>query len=313
MKTSSSSRFRLSFALFGVPSPFDPTCAFVTSSFLYPAVLGAVRALFAVFTLLASVVILGFEASVYGRGPSYLCYFTNLSYIGLCAYFWASSVQTVTFARALSGLRDVQDDAQAVRTRGKQGRRVERRRIGYPLQRWPRVFQLMHVLLYTSIVVFPFIITIVYWTLLASSQTFATSYNAFGNVSRHILNSAFALFEIICTNVPPPPWSHLVPVAIPLASYLGVAYITSATQGFYTYSFLNPDTHPARVAGYVFGITLAYCVVFAIIKGVITLRWRWSGRYWDSREDEERQGEPEALNDWEEVDSPREQSSAPRL
>ncbi|KAL4074371.1 hypothetical protein J3A83DRAFT_4235436 [Scleroderma citrinum] len=315
MKSLSSSRFQLSFARFGVSSPFDPTFAFVTSSlpFLHPSALAAVRSLFAVYALITAVVILGFEASVYGGGPSYLSYFTNLSYIGLCAYFCASGVQTIAFARALKGLRDVQDDAQAIGTRRKESGRVERRRIAYPLQTWPRVFQLMHVLLYTSIVIYPFLVTIVFWALLSSSSSLASGYQAWTTVSRHILNAVFALFEVTCTNVPPPPWSHIVPLAIPLACYLGVAYITHATQGIYTYSFLDPGKHPGLIAVYVCGITLGYCIIFAIVKGVITLRCRLSGRYWGSREDEERQGEPEALNEWEEVESPQQQSSAPRL
>lgn len=72
MKDPSSSRSRLSFSLFGVPSPFDPTCTLVTSSlpFLHPSVFGAIRALFALYTLVVCVVILIFEAAVYGRGPT---------------------------------------------------------------------------------------------------------------------------------------------------------------------------------------------------------------------------------------------------
>ena len=57
----------------------------------------------------------------------YLSYFTNLTYIGLVAYFWAASVQTIAF--------------------------VLRRRKSYPLQTWPRFFQLLHVLLHSTIIV----------------------------------------------------------------------------------------------------------------------------------------------------------------
>ncbi|KAI6044599.1 hypothetical protein EDC04DRAFT_2561195 [Pisolithus marmoratus] len=245
--------------------------------FLPPSVLGTVRALLAVYTLIAAVVILGLDTAVYDRGPSYLCYFTSLSYIGLCAYFWASGVQTIAFART-------------------------ERRICYPLQKWPRPLQLMHVLLYTSVAVYPLIVTIVFWTLLSSPQSLNGTYNAWSNISRHILNSAFAFFEITCTNVSPPPWSHLGPVFIALALYLGVAYITHATQGFYTYTFLDPGSHPGLVAAYVFGIAIGYCILFAVVKGAITMRCRLSRRCWGSEADAERPGEPEALDDWEEVE-----------
>lgn len=60
--------------------------------------------------------------------PSFFSYFTDLSYIGLVAYFWASSVQTIVFV--LSGQK------------------------AYPLQKWPRILQFLHVLLYTTITIF---------------------------------------------------------------------------------------------------------------------------------------------------------------
>lgn len=59
---------------------------------------------------------------------SYFSYFTDLSYIGLLAYFCAASVQTIAFE--LRGHKN------------------------YPLQKWPRFLQLLHVLLYTTVIVF---------------------------------------------------------------------------------------------------------------------------------------------------------------
>lgn len=303
-------KLSFSYASFGVSTPFDRSFTLVTSPlpFLPPSVLGAVRVLLAVYTLLVIVVILGLETTVYDSGSSYLSYFTSLSYIGLCAYFWASGVQTIAFARAVRDLRSVQDDTSADQRGQKEtGRdvRVEHvdteRRICYPLQKWPRPLQLMHALLYTSIVVYPIIVTIVFWSLLSSPQTLEGTYNAWGNISRHILNSFFALFEITCTNLSPPPWSHLGPVLIILVLYLGVAYITRATQGFYTYTFLDPGSHPGLVAAYVFGIAAGCCIVFAVVKGVITLRCWLSRRRWGSEADAGRPGQPEALDEWEEV------------
>ena len=49
----------------------------------------------------------------------------------------------------------------------------------------------------------------------------------------HALNSVFALFEILFTHAGPTPWTHAPLIVILLACYLGVAYITRATQGFY--------------------------------------------------------------------------------
>jgi mannitol-specific phosphotransferase system IIBC component len=72
------------------------------------------------------------------------------------------------------------------------------------------------------------------------------------------------------------PWIHILWLIIILALYLGVAYITVATEHFYVYSFLN-DTEKGgrgRVAAYIFGILAATIVVFVIIHFVILLR-KW--------------------------------------
>ena len=50
----------------------------------------------------------------------------------------------------------------------------------------------------------------------------------------HALNSVLALFEIICTHAGPAPWIHIPFLIILAACYLAVAYITHATQGFYS-------------------------------------------------------------------------------
>ncbi len=53
------------------------------------------------------------------------------------------------------------------------------------------------------------------------------------------MNTGYALFEITLTNAGPNSWWHLPLCIIVLACYLGVAYITHATQGFYSASPLS--------------------------------------------------------------------------
>lgn len=72
-----------------------------------------------------------------------------------------------------------------------------------------------------------------------------------------------------------------------LGAYLGVAYITHATQGIYVYSFLNPSKG-AIVAAYICGIFAGTLVIFALVNLV---KWilkrtthakeldRWRERY----------------------------------
>jgi hypothetical protein len=134
------------------------------------------------------------------------------------------------------------------------------------------VLQAMHVVLQVTAVTFAILVTIVFWALLSDPTTFATPFSAWTNISVHALNSVFALFEIGFTNSPPPPWLTLLPCILILAGYLGIAYITHVTQGFYTYSFLNPTIQGPKLAAYIVGIAVAQVIVFSLIKLVET--WR---------------------------------------
>jgi hypothetical protein len=107
------------------------------------------------------------------------------------------------------------------------------------------------------------------------------------NVSQHGLNSAFGLFELFITRINPPPFVHLFWLIILLAMYLGLAYVTHATKGFYTYNFLNPAPRvegadgeniggwgTTGVVGVCFGIAAGIIVVFLLSKGAAHLR-KW--------------------------------------
>ncbi|KAJ7472933.1 hypothetical protein B0H11DRAFT_2037790 [Mycena galericulata] len=290
-----------SYAHLGVDQTlFDPYRKFVSSPVLSPVLLAAIRTLLALYALSTICTVLAFDVAM-GDGKSFLSYFTELSYIGLTAYYCAAAVQTLFYARYGT----------------------------YPLQRWPRPLQALHVLLQSTVVSFPFIVTVVFWALLSSAKTFSTTYDAWSNISLHALNSAFALFELLFTNAPPAPWLALPLHVLLFAGYLGVAYITYATQGFYTYAFLDPYTEHAFVAAYIAGIALGAVIVFLLGRGVAVVRQRLAGRrgrYNGSASgveggfkegavgvgNEKGQGgkggrgpaDPEAMNEWEEVAAP---------
>jgi hypothetical protein len=61
------------------------------------------------------------------------------------------------------------------------------------------------------------------------------------------MNTIFALFEIFLTNVGPPPWLNLPLLVLILGGYLGVAYITHASQGFYGIPYKLVSYHPSHV------------------------------------------------------------------
>lgn len=253
----------------GVDSPFDPSQTFVTSAIFSPYVLASLRLLIAFYTLFVSIYVLAYSAVVAHNAESYFSYFTTLTYIGLCAYFFASGVQTLVHATRKTG--------------------------GYPLQQWGQFLQFLHVLLHATIVTYPILVTIVYWTLLADKKTFATRYTTWTNISRHALNTVFALFEIALTQAGPPPWLHLPLCFLILVAYLGVAYITRATQGFYVYNFLDPQKEHGKLAVYIVGIAVAECIIFAIVYGLCVLRQKLVSKF--GGKTRAKQG----LNEWEEV------------
>ncbi|EKM54929.1 uncharacterized protein PHACADRAFT_142709 [Phanerochaete carnosa HHB-10118-sp] len=248
--------------LLGVASPFDPSFSLVTSPLLPPLALALLRlslALYCTFFMLFRLINEGIKNH---SDAMFFSFFTNLSYLGLLSYFWASGVQTFSFSLAL---------------------RSPSHTPHYLLQAWPRPLQVLHLLLQSTVTTFPILVTAVFWSLLSGTSTFATRYNAWVNISEHALNTAFATLDIFLTNASPSlpgrphsgvalPWAHLPFLIVLLACYLGVAYVTSATQHFYPYSFLNPHTQHAKLAAYIVGIAAAEVIIFVIVRYIMMLR-----------------------------------------
>jgi small-conductance mechanosensitive channel len=134
---------------------------------------------------------------------------------------------------------------------------------------------------------------VVFWVVLYKGGWFPKTFLAWSNVSRvslrlekvranlqnqvseHALNSIFAAFELFLTRTTLIPGLHVVFLIIILVLYLGLAYVTYAAQGWYTYSFLDPSSGgKAKVVAYVFGILAAILVIFGLICLLVALR-KW--------------------------------------
>lgn len=145
------------FDLMGVePTGFDPEHRFFTSWLLPPLSLAIYRLLFALFgwtNLIANWIYNGIHDPSDNR--SEWSYFTTLTFWGLTTYMTISAIHTFVYAEK-----------------------------GYTwLDRWGRSLQALHSLFYTTIIVYPFIVTIVYWGLLYSSPWFPVTMDAYRNVS----------------------------------------------------------------------------------------------------------------------------------
>ncbi|KAJ6467220.1 hypothetical protein DFH09DRAFT_992209 [Mycena vulgaris] len=233
--------------------PFDARHTLVTSPFFSPRVLAAIRLAMACYTFVTLVFSITWGAVVQKNAAGFFSYFTHLTYCGICGYFFAAGFQTALYAR--------------------HGQKA------YPLQRWAKPWRFLHLTLLSTITAFPILVSVVFWGLLADASTFDTRFDAWSAISMHLLNSVFALFEIILTNTPASAWILLPPGILLLIGYVGVIYVTYATQGFYAYSFMNPNGHPVKLALYIAGIGLAECIIFAVVHGVVLLRQRGVARF----------------------------------
>ncbi|KAG8952517.1 hypothetical protein FRC04_004577 [Tulasnella sp. 424] len=234
------------YEFFGVTAPFDPDCTFVSSHVLSPLAFGIFRLAIAIYTFVALIFIMVWNGVKLHNLQTFFSYFTNLCYIGMCAYFWASAVQTLAFSRRM------RKPAAANATPTEGG---------------------------------TFLVTIVFWALLADGA-FSNEFNSWKNISVHALNSGFALLEIFLSRIVPR-WANIFILILVLAGYLGVAYITHATQGFYTYSFLDLSRGAGRLAEYIVGIPAASAILLALVKGVCRIRDRLLARRVSRPQDDE--------------------------
>jgi hypothetical protein len=130
---------------------------FLTSWLLPPILLAILRGVIALYTFTTIFFRYAWQGT-HGLGhvnEAELSYFTSLTFWGIAFYFLISAIHTFLYARR-----------------------------GYaPLDHWPRPLQALHSLLYTTVVTFPFLVTIVYWVLLYDGTWFPNQFNAWSDVS----------------------------------------------------------------------------------------------------------------------------------
>lgn len=162
--------------LLGVARPFDPLDRYTTSWLLSPILLAALRLLLSLYAFVTIFVVFGWNGShKYSQSSRRsFSYFTDLTYWAIAFYFLFSGLHTLTYA-----------------TTG----------ISW-LKKWPRSLQAAHAIFYTTIVTYPFLVTIVYWVILYKSPWFPLVFNAWSNVRReaapghHIFRTNLGIVDI---------------------------------------------------------------------------------------------------------------------
>ncbi|SMR54155.1 unnamed protein product [Zymoseptoria tritici ST99CH_3D1] len=188
-----------------------------------------------------------------GRSFSYL---TFITYRSLAFYFSVSAWHTFTYAFNL--------------------RRGRPESISHLHDSFPRSLQLAHAIWHTAITTLPFLVTLVFWSMMyAKPESPSSAFVVWINVSVHGLNSFFASGEIVFSATKPPPFfSHLLIVKIILALYLGLAYVTRFTQGFYPYPWMITLFGWQGIVAHVFAYGGGMTVIYALVWGAKWLRER---------------------------------------
>ncbi|GAM37842.1 hypothetical protein TCE0_033f08101 [Talaromyces pinophilus] len=254
--------------LFGADPALDSLHPYETSWLLPPILLGLIRSIIAIYIFFCIVYIFIYDAThndSVAIGQSF-SFFTFLNFWGMGFYFAVSAVHTLLYAAT--------------------GRSVI-------LDKLPRVFRGLHALFYTCVTTFPFLVVVIYWAVLYSGPWFREWFGAWSNVcffsfpqfiydgvniekiSEHGIIGLYALLEVFLTTTPPHPLINLAFLILILLLYLSLAYLTHYTQGWYTYSFLDPGDHGqhnGKVAAYCFIILAIILVVFFATWGLIWLR-----------------------------------------
>jgi hypothetical protein len=243
-------------------SGFDPNKTFVRSHFVSPLVLASIRAVMSIYsftTIITCYAWLAHKTATIGLkdvnigsykiqqsdaaiGQSF-SFFTYLTFWSLGFYFLVSSVHTFVYAF--------------------------RQRTW--LDNWPKALQLAHSVYYSGVTSFPFLVTLVFWGTMNSGWP-AGRFEQWINISVHGLNSVFAATEIVLPATAPPPITHLSIVLLVLSVYLGLAYLTRYTQGFYVYEWMNPVHGKASIVLHVVGYAGAMIAIFLIVRYAIVAR-----------------------------------------
>ncbi|KAJ4343635.1 hypothetical protein N0V95_006609 [Ascochyta clinopodiicola] len=254
----------------GLPSTgsFDPSKTFVTSHFVSPLVLASIRAILCVYTFTTIIVSYSWLASntatvglkdvnigsykiqqsEHAIGQSF-SFFTFLTFWSLGFYFLFSSIHTFMFFFKNRTL----------------------------LHGWPKALQLMHSMYYSCVTSMPFLVTIVFWGTMNSGWP-AGRFEQWMNLSVHGLNSVFAIVEILLPATKAPPVSHLSVVLLLLSTYLGLAYLTRYTQGFYVYEWMNPAHGNVSIVLHVLAYAAGIITIFFLVSVTIRLRNMLAGR-----------------------------------
>lgn len=158
------------------------------------------------------------------------------------------------------------------------------RRRWNPLSSWPRPLQLAHLILQTTVLVFPLFCTIiyVYWTLPALPGWYTRPLDRWATITFYMLNSVFSFTELCFCASRPRPWSHLIVVILILALYLAFhSLLVAATGGkvwVYTVLKFSLAINKGWIsAGRIFALCVLATASFSVMQLLLWIKCRYLG------------------------------------
>ncbi|KAJ9609798.1 hypothetical protein H2200_006126 [Cladophialophora chaetospira] len=252
------------YALLGYSTPFDKKYTFVSSWILPPVALSCLRILLGSYCFIAiiySYVWFSGNIDIYHlhdiSEPTYttvigssaigrsFSYFTYLSYYGQGFYFIVTGIHGLFYAR--TGTTRLHS-------------------------RFPPFLQVLHSLFYSCVTCFPILVTLTFWCTMYVGPWWTVTFDAWANLSVHLMNTVMALLEITLATTAPLPWTHLPVLMVILSLYLGLAYLTRVTGGFWVYEWLVPYFGWWKIVLHVLGYTVAIILIFAFVRYTIWTR-----------------------------------------
>ncbi|MCJ1350393.1 MAG: hypothetical protein MMC33_000374 [Icmadophila ericetorum] len=256
-----------------MPPSSNPITPYLTSPLLPPLPHAFLRLVIAAYILLAC--LLTILRPLFLGTPLYalrsFVYFTNLTYWSMGFYFLVSGLGTLEYALGVG--------KSGMGGGGRRGGKVIqvggfRRMLVVRMEEWGPWARWVWGVWYTTVVSFPWLVTIVYWGVLYPGVWFEVEWDAWVNVSKHALNVLFSTVEIIFPRTTLPPLLHIPIILVLLVLYLSYALAISQIFNFYVYFFLNPSSVGSWgvVVLFVLGIALVACLLFVVVRGFVLMR-----------------------------------------
>jgi len=232
----------------------DPEFRLVTSPWVTPRALFFVRLTLAFYAIVAGVFDLFYHVFVLKDESQYYAYFTRMSYIAITIYLAAAALNTWFFDRSLQKAR------QALVAKP-----------SHPFQTSPRPLRFLYMFWWTTVAAYPPMVTTVFWFLLSKGNSTEPGYHLWSNISFHAMNTLFVLVELVLCR------TQLLWIYAPFLPVVGLLYMAEAelvhaTQGFFTYPFLDPEVVGNKVPLYVVAVAIVSVASFAIMWGISRLR-----------------------------------------